>query len=213
MISPNNLDALADRPAFTRWDRESGTGWIKFKGDKKHRGFKVKGEPRIQQEAGSFAVNFTREVPRLVQQEISYCALPNGAVAVFSRWTALKDCEIAELVDHPFRWVEIEKFVSKPQTKQTGPGVWNIDGKLQMSVFGHAATEQIRDGINGAIRRDIAAKAGEVLLDSVCVYEPIVIGRTPANIKHTADQLQIGDWTITRKDDDALTIHHATVGN
>jgi hypothetical protein len=34
MISPNNLEALAERPAFTRYDSSSGTGWIAFAGEK-----------------------------------------------------------------------------------------------------------------------------------------------------------------------------------
>lgn len=34
MISPNNLESLAERPSFTRYDPSSGTGWIDFKGEK-----------------------------------------------------------------------------------------------------------------------------------------------------------------------------------
>ena len=76
MVSPNNLEALAERPAFTRWDRESGTGWIALKGDKKHRGFVVKGEPTIKNDGGSLAVSFSREIPHLASQHIGYSRCP-----------------------------------------------------------------------------------------------------------------------------------------
>ena len=213
MVSPTNLEALADRPAFTRCDRESGTGWIAFKGDKKHRGFRVEGEPRIEQDSGALTVSFAREIPGLARQEIGYCALPTGAVAVFSRWKAIKDIEVAELVDHPFRWVEIEKFISKPEVKQPAPGVWNIDDKLQLRVFGKVSGELAADGVNGAVRRNFSAKAGEVLQDSVCVYQPIVGGRTPAEAKGDANSLQIGDWRIRRGNDGELSLKNTTRGD
>jgi hypothetical protein len=209
MVSPNNLEAVADRPAFTRWDQESGTGWITFKGDSKHRSFRVDGKPLIQQQGGALAVNFAREVPGLARQEIGYCPLPNGAVAVFSRWEALKDCDVTELVDHPFRWVEIEKFISKPDTKQSAPGVWNIDDKLQIQVFGDASGELVPEGVNGAVRRNFSARAGHVLQDSVCVYQPIVDGRTPADVKRDGESLQIGGWRISRGSDSALSLQGA----
>jgi hypothetical protein len=69
MISPNNLEALAERPAFTRYDPSSGTGWITLAREKKRRAFRVRGDPRISEEADAFAVSFTREVPNLVRQQ------------------------------------------------------------------------------------------------------------------------------------------------
>jgi hypothetical protein len=212
MISPTNLEAVADRPAFTRWDKESGTGWIALKGEKKHPQFSVKGEPVIQQEGGALAVSFTREIPKVVRQEIRYCALPTGAVAVLSRWHALKDIDVTELVDHPFRWVEIDKFVSKPDVKQPEPGVWNIDDKLQMHVFGKVKGQIAAGGINGAVRRDFSAKKGDVLQESVCVYQPIVSSRTPAEIKHTIGSLQIGDWKIGEYSDGKLSLRNEASG-
>jgi len=120
-----------------------------------------------------------REIPGLARQQVNYCALSTGEVAVFSRWHALKIIEVSELVDHPFRWVEIEKFISKPDAKQAAPGVWTIDGKLQMRVFSGTLGEIAKDGILGAVRRNFSAKAGEVLQDSVCVYQPLLAGRAP----------------------------------
>jgi hypothetical protein len=201
MISPNNLEALAIRPAFTRWDHESGTGWIALQGDKKHRGFKIKGEPRIGQAGGALTVTFAREIPGVARQDISYCALPSGAAVVSSTWHALKDVEVAELVDHPFRWVEIANFISKPNVKQPAPGTWNIDDKLQLRMFGGEPGEIVTDGINGSVRRNFSANAGNVLQDSVCIYQPIVPGRTPAEAKHDGRTIQIGDHRLRRNSD------------
>jgi hypothetical protein len=213
MVSPNNLEALKDRPAFTRWDRESGTGWIALKGDSKHAECKVIGEPYIRHDGGILAVSFAREMPNIAQQEISYCALPTGAVAVFSRWKALKDNQISELVDHPFRWVEIEKFISKPKIKKPKPGVWDIDGLLQIQLFGEVKGEEVSDGINGAVRRDISAKSGEKLLDSVCVYQPIIAGREPLEVKRDGDSLQIGNWIISQGSNGVLSVKNSSDGN
>ena len=179
MVSPNNLDAVAGRPSFTRWDHESGTGWVVPKGERKHRAFEVDGEPRINQDGGALTVSFARQVPRVARQEIGYCALPSGVVVVFSRWRALGDVEIGELVDHPFRWVEIKDFITKPSVEQKPSNVWNIDGKLEMRVLGDVEGGIASDGVNGAVRRDFSAKEGDVLLDTVCVYQPIVAGRPP----------------------------------
>ena len=212
MVSPANLEAVKDRPTFTRWDRESGTGWITLDGDKKHRGFRIKGEPHIQQEGGALVVNFTREVPGIARQEVGYTALPTGAVVVFSRWNALKGIKVEELVDHPFRWVEIDKFISKPEVKQPKAGVWNIDNKLQMQVFGDVVGEDASGGINGAVRRKFSAKAGDVLQESVCVYQPIVAGHTPAEVKQKGDSLEIGDWQIRQSSDGTLSAKRKASG-
>jgi hypothetical protein len=210
MVSPNNLKALADRPAFTRYNQESGTGWIDFQGESKRRSFKVQGEPQIAQDGGALAVSFAREIPDLAQQEIAYAALPTGSVVVFSRWQALGDIEVAELIDHPFRWVEIEKFISKPPVKEQSPEVWNIDDKLEIRIF---AEEQVSgelavDGIDGLVRRDFVAKAGDVLLDSVCVYQPVVDGRTPATATRDADSVKVGDWRVRREKSGELSLQH-----
>jgi hypothetical protein len=206
MVSPNNLAALADRPAFTRYDSSSGTGWIEFKGDKKRRVFRVTGEPRISQDDGTLAVSFTREIPGFARQQISYCALPAGPVVVFSRWEALKDIEVAELVDHTFRWVEIEKFISKPDAKQLVPGVWTIDGKLQMQIAPGAPGELVKDGINGAVRRNFSAKAGEVLQDSVCVYQAKTPGHKPSPVTGDAHRVMVGEWEVGCGEDRRLSV-------
>src|SRR6185503_19834998 len=142
--------------------------------------------------ADAFTVSFTREVPNLVRQQIEYCALPSGEVAFFSRWRAQQNIEVSELVDHPFRWVEIEKFTTNPDAKQSAPGVWEIDGKLQVQVLGGAPGEIAGDGINGAARRDFSAKAGEVLQRSACIYRPLIAGRSPREAKMEGNVLRLG---------------------
>ena len=152
-------------------------------------------------------MSFAREIPGLARQQVSYCALSTGEVAVFSRWHALKVIEVSELVDHPFRWVEIEKFISKPDAKQAAPGVQTIDGKLQMRVFSGTLGEIAKDGILGAVRRNFSAKAGEVLQDSVCVYQPLLAGRAPREVKSETNTLRIGDWRI-RHQEDGLSVEN-----
>jgi hypothetical protein len=210
LVSPNNLKALADRPAFTRYNQESGTGWIDFQGERKRRAFQVQSEPRIGQEDGTLIVSFAREIPDFARQELGYCALPTGAVAVFSRWSALGNIEVAELVDHPFRWVEIDKFISKPEAEEESPGVWNIDDKLEIRVFadGQASGRLADDGLDGAVRRNFGAKNGEMLLDTVCVYQPIVNGSTPARATPEAEAVRIGDWKVRRSENGELSLEH-----
>jgi hypothetical protein len=207
MVSPNNLSALAARPAFTRYDVESGTGWLVLEGDKKHRSFRLRGEPRIRQDGGGpFTVSFVREIPGMARQQIGYCALPNGEVVMLSRWEALKDLEVAELVAHPFRWVEIEKFITRPDAEQTAPGVWSIGGKLQMQILGGAPGEQVADGINGTARRRFQGKAGEVLQDSVCLYQPLLADRATTAVTRDGNMVRIGRWHIRRGEDGALSV-------
>jgi hypothetical protein len=213
MVSPNNLELLAERPAFTRHDAESGTGWILLQGDKKHRAFRVPSEPQLAQDGGALTVSFAREIPGLVRQDIGYCALPSGEVAVFSRWQALKDIAVAELVDHPFRWVEIDQFISKPDAKQTQPNVWNIDGILQIRTFAAASGELAKDGLNGSVRRNFSAKANEVLQDSVCFYQPLALGRAVNDAKREAkaNTVHIGAWHIQRQEDGRLLVKKSNV--
>ncbi|HXJ57263.1 MAG TPA: hypothetical protein VNU68_11415 [Verrucomicrobiae bacterium] len=209
LVSPNNLDMLADRPTFTRYDAESGTGWILLQGDKRHRTLRMTGEPHIAQSGGALAVSFRREVPGFVRQDIGYCALPSSEVAVFSRWQALREIEVAELVDHPFRWVEIDTFISKPAAKQIASNGWIIDGKLQIRIFDAASGELANDGLNGSARRGFSAKANEVLQDSVCVYQPLAIGRAVSDAKREAHTVCIGAWRIQQEGDGRLSAKKA----
>ena len=209
MVSPNQLNTLKARPSFTRYDQESGTGWIRFEGEKKKRAFDVEGQPQIHQEGTDsqlLTVSFSRSVPERIRQQIGYCALADGAVLVFSRWQALGEITVAELVDHPFRWVEIEKFISKPGVRQVSTGVWEIDGKLRMQILGTAAGELAKDGINGAVRRDFSAKAGDVLLETVCVYQPILPTRAPYQVAGDMASVRVGDWRINRDGSGGLSV-------
>jgi hypothetical protein len=201
MVSPNQLNTLKARPSFTRYDQESGTGWIRFEGEKKKRAFDVEGQPQIHREGTNgqlLTVSFSRSVRGRVRQQIGYCALDDEAVLVFSRWQALGEITVAELVDHPFRWVEIEKFISKPGVRQGSAGVWEIDDKLRMQILGAAAGELAKDGINGVVRRDFSAKSGDVLLETVCIYQPILPTRSPYQVAGNMASVRVGPWRISR---------------
>jgi hypothetical protein len=151
-------------------------------------------------------VAFSRAVKDQVRQQINYCALPLGAVAVFSRWQALGDVEVTELVDHPFRWVQIDKFISRPEVRQTSPGVWIVDETLRMEILGGAAGESARDGINGAARRGFSAKAGEILQDSVAIYQALIPGRPPFPVEGNVGAVRVGNWKIRRDSESGLAV-------
>jgi len=199
MVSPNNLKAVQSRPSFTRYDQASGTGWIQFDGERRRSAFEVDEDAAVESannSGGAFTVTFSRKIPNKARQRISYCAFPEGAVVVFSRWEALADIKVIELVDHPFRWVEIEGFISKPEFALKDPGAWSIDDKLQMQVLGDATGEIAGDGINGAVRRYFAARAGDLLLDTVCVYQAILPGRSAMKIAGDTRTVRVGERRI-----------------
>ena len=127
-------------------------------------------------------------------------------MVVFSRWTALRDQDVAELVDHPFRWVEIVGYIAPPAAKQTAPGIWIIDGKLQIQILGGPPGEAVSSGINGAVRLAFTAKAGEMMLDTVCVYQPTDARRAVREARLEGQVLKLGGRTIARGADGSLTI-------
>ena len=204
LVSPNDLEAVRGRESFTRYDRHSGTGWVLLGKDRRRRAFEVVGEPAIRNEPGGLGVTFRREIRDQARQDIGFLALAGGEVIVSSRWTALRDLDVRELVDHPFRWVEIPGFIARPEAKQPAPGVWTIDGKLRMQVLGASPGEAGPEGIDGAVRRAFTARAGETMLDSVCVYQPLVEGREPVEARLEGHRLHIGTKTIVRGADGAL---------
>ncbi len=220
MVSPNNCKSLVERPSFTRYDAESGTGWIRLKGERKHRAFANIGSPRISEANGALAVSFTRTIPNIAQQQIDYCGLPSGIVVVFSRWTALSDVEVEELVNHPFRWVEIDGYIKAPEVNQIARGFWNIDDKLQIQVLpieGDHLTlgDSASDGLNAVLQTDVAAKAGSVLHDSVCVYQPIEASRKPTIATREPsrpDELRLGTWKLLRSSDRAISVEDDSKG-
>ena len=117
---------------------------------------------------------------------------------------------ITELVEHPLRWVEIDRFISKPSVTEGTPGTWDIDGKLRMQVFGSRG-EIAKDGINGTARRDFSAKAGEVFSDSVCVYHTAATGG--AKFRVNTESVEIGLWRIQRDVDGHLVISEQGTAN
>jgi hypothetical protein len=114
---------------------------------------------------------------------------------------------VAELVDHPFRWVEIKDFITKPAVHESPKSVWNIDDKLQLQILGDATSELAEGGVNGAVRRDFSAKKDEVLLGTVCIYQPIVAGQPAVNkVERDGDLLRVGAWEVRRGENGELTL-------
>ena len=149
MIVPNNAKALGDFPTFTAYRckfnerrsnvREiSGLGYLLVDGDKKLRDFKIDRQPKIKTDDDALTVSFSRTIPNIATQQIGYCALPSGAVVVFSQWRAISDIKVAELVDHPFYWNVIPGYLPTRTATAAGKGIWSIDGKLQMQVIGRS---------------------------------------------------------------------------
>ncbi len=106
MIVPNNPIALGEYPSITayrgdlREGRLSGLGYLRLEGDTRLRGFRVDGDPVISRELGALMVGFRRYINNVTIQHIGFCALPTGEVIVSSRWEALEDIKVAQLVDH-----------------------------------------------------------------------------------------------------------------
>jgi hypothetical protein len=213
MVVPNNVKALGDYPSFVAYrgdprERQiSGLGHIQLQRESKLRAFRVDGEPHIGQDSGRLTVSFSRTIPGVATQRIGYCALPTGQVVVFSQWRALKDIEVAELVDHPFYWVTVPGYLPERVAKATGDGAWSIDGKLQMQVLGGAGGAIEKQALLGSVRRTPwTAKAGEVLQDSVCVYQAEIPGRSSTLASGDAHRVVLGQWTIERADDGRLSV-------
>src|SRR5262249_35140749 len=111
------------------------------------------------------------------------------------------------------RWVQIAKFMSKPDVQQPAPGVWNIGGKLEARVFADAPGEVVSDGINGSVRRGFTAKRGDVFQRSVCVYQPTISNREPAKVQHEDKSLAIGEWRIQRSSSGDLALTNTKSAN
>ena len=213
MVVPNNLKALGDYPSFTAYrcdfkERQiSGLGYLRLRGEKKLRSFRVDGEPAIKHDNDRLTVSFRRRIPGVAAQQVGYCALPTGQVLVFSQWRALKDIKVAELVDHPFYWMTIPGYLPTRIVTQRGDGVWSVDGKLQMQVLGGAGGKVEKEGLLGSIRgKPFSAKAGEVLADSVCVYQAELPDLCALIAKGDAHRVNLGEWIVERADDGRLTV-------
>lgn len=81
-----------------------------------------------------------------------------------------------------------------------------VDEKLLLQIIGGAVGELAGAGINGAVRRGFSARAGDVLQDTVCIYQALVPGRTLLSVEGNADTLRISDWHIRRQADGGLTV-------
>jgi hypothetical protein len=213
MIVPNSAKALGDFPSFTSYkcnvkeNQVSGLGWIRLEGESKPRPFRVDGKPVITNDDNGLTVSFSRTIPDAVTQRVGYYALRTGQVLVFSQWRAVKDIHVTELVDHPFYWMEIPGYLPTRMARAVGDGVWSIDGKLRMQVLGGAGGKAEKGRLMGAVRgTPWAARAGEVLQDSVCVYQAELPGRDPVLASGNVDRVVLGEWTVERAGDGRLTV-------
>jgi hypothetical protein len=207
MVVPDDPALLGDRPSFTDYDPASGLGWIRLKGSPRPPAFRIAGEPRIDRGEDRLTVSFDREIPGVARQGIGYCALSTGEVLVFSRWRALRDIEIVELADHPFRWIEIPGFLPPRPVADRGPGAWSVDGKLLVQVLGGAGGKVREGALLGSVRDEPwSARAGDLLGDSVGVYRPERPGREFPPAKGGPDRVVVGGWTVERAADGGLTV-------
>jgi hypothetical protein len=212
MVVLNDAAALGEHPSLTAYrgslneGRLSGLGYLRLAGDKKLRGFRVDGEPRISQDRGSLAVSFTRSIKGIARKDIGYCALPSGEVIVFSKWTALADLKAKELADHPFYWLEIPGWLPKREAKRLDGNAWAIADALRMTVLGGTEGSAVEGGLVGSARRDFEAKKDEVMAQSVCVYQALLPNREAAAVSGSADAVECSSWKITRADDGSVTV-------
>ena len=213
MIVPNDQKALGEFPSFTayRWNGEahevSGLGSIRLQGNPRKQSFRVDGDPDIKQEQDTLTVSFTRTIPNVATQKIGFCALPTGQVLVFSRWLAAKEIQVAEVIDHPFYWIEIPGWLPARTAKALGKGVWSIDGKLRMQVLGGAPARVEKGSVLGSVRSGpFLAKDGEILQDSVCIYQAEVPGCTLTPAAGDPDRVTLGEWLIARTAEGRLSV-------
>jgi len=209
MIVPNNASALGDHPSMTayrgdpREGRISGIGYLMLQGDRGLRKCRVDDKPTISTARDSLTVSFSRTIPDVATQRIGYCAISTGEVVVFSKWEALGDIQVKELADHTYYWLDIPGWLPKRTARQTKPRIWNIDDKLLINVFGEATGTAIENGVVGAVRRNFAAKEGDVLQHTVGVYQPVVPGQDPTVVTGSVTEVQIGQRYKVSFDEDA----------
>jgi hypothetical protein len=213
MVVPNNLQALDDYPSFTAYRcnankrQISGLGYLRLSGENKLRSSRVDGRPAIQQGNDRLIVSFSKTVPNVATQQVGYCALPTGEVLVFSQWRAIKNIKVAELIDHPFYWMAISGYLPTRTVRQVGNGVWSIDGKLKMQVLGGAGGRIEKEGLLGSTRGEpFSAKAGDVLSDSVCVYQAEAPNHATLLAKGDAHRVTMGDWIVERAEGGRLAV-------
>ena len=85
-----------------------------------------------------------------------------------------------------------------------------IDGKLRIQVIGGAGGRIEKGCLLGSVRSGpLAAKAGEVLQDSACIYQAEVAGRVPAAATGGPDSIELGEWTVRRAEDGRLSATRA----
>ena len=102
------------------------------------------------------------------------------------------------MADHTFYWVDIPGWLPKRTARQTEPGVWNVDDKLQLRVLGETKGAPTKSGIVGARRRNFAAHKGDVMQHTLCVYQPIVPGRDLAAVSGNTGEVHVGRrYTVT----------------
>jgi hypothetical protein len=76
-----------------------------------------------------------------------------------------------------------------------------------MQVLGGATGKVVKGGVLGSVRSGPwLAKAGEVLQDSVCVYQAQGPGLTPIPATGNADRVVLGNWTVDRASDGKLSV-------
>lgn len=213
MIVPNNAEALGEYPSLTAYRGDlreghlSGLGHLRLEGDRRSRAFRVDAEPVIAQEQDALIVSFRRRIPNVAVQHVGFCALATGQVVVLSKWEALADLRVAQLVDHGYYWVEVPSWLPKRTAKKTDAGAWSVDEKLQIRVLGDGGTgEVVQGGLLGAVRRDFAAAKGDTLLDTACVYQPIIPAHPPVEVSGDRGSVTVGQWTIRRDDNGQIRL-------
>jgi hypothetical protein len=216
MVVPNNAEALGEYPSLTAYrgniieSQLSGLGYLTLAREKKPRRLRVDGEADVSEDHGALTVNFTRSIPQIAKQQIGYCALPSGEVIVSSKWEALEDINVALLADHTFYWLDIPGWLPTRTAKKQADGSWNIDDKLSMQIIGEASGEAVEGGLLAAVNRDFEAKKGDVLQDTVCVYQSILPDQPSSKISGDVNELQIGNtWTLRKEADGTLKLSPA----
>ena len=157
LVVPNNFAALGDHPSLTAYrgnlgeGQISGIGYLRLQGERGLAKIHVDGDPKISTDHEALFGQLSEDDSprRPADGRVLRCRA--------ARWWCrcagkLDDIRVQELADHTFYWVDIPGWLPKRMARQTEPGVWNVDDKLQLRVLGETKGAPTKSGIVGARR-------------------------------------------------------------
>ncbi|MCC7084009.1 MAG: hypothetical protein IT427_03255 [Pirellulales bacterium] len=207
LVVPHVTEASESASSFTDYNQRSGVGWIQLRNATKPLEFHQVTEPIIARSLDALTVSFDRTSPGKVKQEIGYVALCSGEVVVFSRWLALGEIQVAEVVSHPFYWLSIDRFLPGRSATENSPGCWSIGDRLQVQIIGGAGGRIERSALLGSANNPPQSYHGdEIIESSVAIYQPMVAHRPLLEVRGSRNEVVVGETAIRWEADGTITL-------